>query len=902
MKKLILILGLVTASLFGAVLFDSQTAYAATGEVIDRSTIKIGEQVFFDDDMDATFRYEEAGSSDNCPDKIDGFSNDSDFTPGNTPADATLTIRTGTAGSSNCSERKESVTFGSSRSNFLKAFVWVDENTIQGSDGKLTFIRNGTSNIFVSDKEYSSDNGSVSCSDTLTISANNQALALIERKGRQIANHDYDWYPFRPGSRVQNDETRCWEAPVINGLAISGSPQGGNEGGAPGAGNSGAGAENQPSCESEGRELSWILCPILYLTDNIVEELDETIANVLQVPNEYLDNPALKDTWARLRNIAYLILLPAFLVMVISTALGFELISAYTVKKALPRLIAATMFIALSWEITRFFVIFINDIGSGMSGLITSSFGEGANITLASIMKPNNSDSVATAGIFSGLVVATVAVTSIGIILSYAFVTVIALLIGFIALSLRQMLIVALMLLAPLAILAWIFPGNDKMWKLWKESFTKLLLLYPLIAILIASGKVFASIVSDIEGSLIGTFIKLVAYIGPYFFIPTAFKLAGGLFATVAGMANDRGRGLFDRQRKYRTDTRASLRERAGSNNRFNPNNKLVRRLRLNNMASWGADPMSNIAYSGRNIPGLSGKGQRIKSAIEGSVSDQSGKLFEELNNKYKFNDKAFRALSGSHSGFSESTQTALREAGMYGKAPTSLQDFQRMSSILSRSSDATEQVAANVLGAASGRLTSLYTDPEMGKASTQAAGITGLSAHGFADGKDLAYVGNDMTGKGMSSDLAQAIVSGAQVAGQRQRPDIKAGYGTVFKDGKFIDGMSSEGGRARKLIKTLSSADLASAKGGALETLTPTIKEMLSEGGDEALAVKDQLFSWAGPYSQASVGVKAQALDIIRGSGLQNEFESRRRADETTDPQRRGLGGAGSSGDSEGE
>lgn len=54
--------------------------------------------------------------------------------------------------------------------------------------------------------------------------------------------------------------------------------------------------------------------------------------------------------------------------------------------------------------------------------------------------------------------------------------------------------------------------------------------------------------------------IGLVAYLLPYALIPLTFKFAGGLFATVAGMANDRSKGLFDRARNKRPEKYGRMR------------------------------------------------------------------------------------------------------------------------------------------------------------------------------------------------------------------------------------------------------------------------------------------------------------------------------------------------------
>lgn len=333
-----------------------------------------------------------------------------------------------------------------------------------------------------------------------------------------------------------------------------------------GAAEGGEPVDVEPTCESSGAALSWILCPLIFLGDAVIRKLDQAIIALLNTPNDYFNDPSngLQRAWSRLRNIAYIVLVPITLVMVIGTALGFDFVSAYTVKRAMPRLIIAAIFIALSYDITKFLVVLTNDVGNSIGGLITSAVASHGRIDLASIFSPSGADSATGIVGAVGIGLGVAAVGSIGILLSYILVAIVGLAIGFFLLSLRQVLIIALMILAPVAILAWIFPGNDKLWKLWWGTFSKLLLLFPLIMILIASGKAFAALLAGvpevgtgadpnpISSNFVTTLLKLIAYVGPYFFIPAMFKFAGGIFATVSGMANDRSRGIFDRNRKYR--------------------------------------------------------------------------------------------------------------------------------------------------------------------------------------------------------------------------------------------------------------------------------------------------------------------------------------------------------------
>lgn len=328
------------------------------------------------------------------------------------------------------------------------------------------------------------------------------------------------------------------------------------------------------SCEKNGGEFSWILCPALKLANSFLREVDQQLIRLLTLPRAYYEAPQVELTWARLRNLAYIILVPIMLIMILSTAMGFELVSAYAVKKALPRVVIAVLFIALSLEITQFLIILTNDVGRGILGLVSQAFTGAPETGLSSLFDPKAGEgAVFTTGIVAGTVLS---IGIIGIIISYLFVAAIVLLIAVIALALRQLLLIAFMVLAPLAILAWIFPGNDKLWKLWWGSFSKLLLLFPLIMLLIGVGRSFASLVRDVPGPIgpggpdfITPLLILTAYVGPYFFIPAMFKFAGGAFGTLTGMVNDRSKGLFDRQKKYRGRKFQETGERAKNANYF---------------------------------------------------------------------------------------------------------------------------------------------------------------------------------------------------------------------------------------------------------------------------------------------------------------------------------------------
>jgi hypothetical protein len=128
---------------------------------------------------------------------------------------------------------------------------------------------------------------------------------------------------------------------------------------------------------------------------------------------------------------------------------------------------------------------------------------------------------------------------------------VMALLTAFIVLIFRKLLIILLVILAPLALVAWVTPGLDKYWTLWRTQFTKLLLMFPMIMGLLAAGRIFASITAGDSATmfrpLLGfahlgpvpvpyvasvtsfadILIIIAAYFGPYFFLPQTYRWGG---------------------------------------------------------------------------------------------------------------------------------------------------------------------------------------------------------------------------------------------------------------------------------------------------------------------------------------------------------------------------------------
>jgi hypothetical protein len=419
--------------------------------------------------------------------------------------------------------------------------------------------------------------------------------------------------------------------------------------------------EASQSCADVGGALGWLMCPIVTMIDGALDFVDSQIHRLLQVDENLYNNDGIKEAWGKIRNIAFIILVPIMLVMVISTALGFEFISAYTVKKALPRFIIAVIFISISYPLFVFLIEFSHAVGRGILGILTSPFGDGVQgLSLSSMFE---ADETFVGGVLTFIMsMAAFTAGMIGIIVLFGSSFLLLAGTAFLILLLRQILIVAFLLLAPLAILSWIFQGNDKIWKFWWGTFSKLLMMFPIIMALIAVGRIFAFIILEpnqgsLQGAVLQPLMGISAYVLPYAFIPFTFKYAGGVLGNLAGIVNDKEKGLFDRQRQ----ARAAKLERTAKDNLFRGAPRGSRREGVNRFAGG----LMNIKEAGLNPASMRSRMAAARSERISAMSAEAAEKSTAVRTVMGNDDLLRAALHGS--GTEAESRTYLHELGQRG-------------------------------------------------------------------------------------------------------------------------------------------------------------------------------------------------------------------------------------------
>jgi len=318
------------------------------------------------------------------------------------------------------------------------------------------------------------------------------------------------------------------------------------------------------SCEQDGGSLAWIMCKVLdLLADGVGGVYSNLIEPMLQVDITPTSTGGqhLKAAWSSFRIFGNIFLVIVLLVMVFGESIGGGMIDAYTVKKVLPRLLAAAILINVSYYLVALVVDISNIVGNGLGLLITKGFGinngSGFSFSFANL---NGSTQASTTGLTIGGVVISsadiwtsfAAVAAKGGLVKFAlmlldtvFIPLFLLVLAIAGtLAFRIGLIFLLTLFSPIAFALWALPNTEKYFKKWWGLLQESALVFPIIASLFALSTVMAQTTiwgTGSKGGLIGAagfFVSLIMVVAPLVLIPFAFKIAGGLLGKIHEFAS----------------------------------------------------------------------------------------------------------------------------------------------------------------------------------------------------------------------------------------------------------------------------------------------------------------------------------------------------------------------------
>lgn len=268
----------------------------------------------------------------------------------------------------------------------------------------------------------------------------------------------------------------------------------------PGAPAPGAAAPSQPVC-GIGAGWGWLLCPIMVVVDSLLTIMENLITPFLQVaPLRAAPDNQIYQLWNAMRNIANVVFIIAFLVIVFSQATGVG-ISNYGIKRLLPRVIAVAVLANISFFITAFVVDLGNVAGAAIEGLAVGLIGNNGAISINvadTVQTTQDISGLPVLGLYSlggGIIGALLVVQGIEVIVAPIIVAVLMFLVALVILALRLIVINIIIILSSLLAVAWLLPNTANFANRIVMWFLQLIALYPLVVLGFIVGKIVATLI-----------------------------------------------------------------------------------------------------------------------------------------------------------------------------------------------------------------------------------------------------------------------------------------------------------------------------------------------------------------------------------------------------------------------
>ena len=299
------------------------------------------------------------------------------------------------------------------------------------------------------------------------------------------------------------------------------------------------------SCEDSLGALGWLVCPTTGKIAEATDWLYEQIEDILVInPVEMKDGSPIYEIWKYVRGITNIVFIILFLVVIYSQLTGVG-ISNYGVKKILPKMIVVAILVNLSFIVCSLAVDFSNIVGNGLRGVFTSieestmasmEIGVGSNLSTVSIYGAMQ-DGLAL-GIAGGVIAfETGAIWMLIPVLLGALVSVVT---GLITIALRQAVVALLIMISPLAMVAFMLPNTEQWFKKWRQLLTKMLVFYPMFSLLFGASNLAGWAIITSAKSGFGVLLGVAVQIFPLFFSWKMMQMSG----TFLGDINAKMRAL----------------------------------------------------------------------------------------------------------------------------------------------------------------------------------------------------------------------------------------------------------------------------------------------------------------------------------------------------------------------
>jgi hypothetical protein len=297
--------------------------------------------------------------------------------------------------------------------------------------------------------------------------------------------------------------------------------------------------------------VGWIVCPVVNFMASVADSAyGYLVNNFLSVKIEAFDTSSpTYSAWSIMRGFANVVFVIAFLIIIFSQLTGFG-IDNYGVKKLLPRIIIAAILVNLSYFICQLSVDLSNILGKSFYDLFMGIAVPSGQQSTGFWSGGSWADIAGT--ILAGAVAGAAIWASLSALIPMLILAVFALVMILFILMARQAIIILLVVVSPLAFVAYLLPNTSQWFTKWRKTLTSMLLLYPIVALIYGvsafASKILAGVMDTgpLATRLLGEIAAASVVVLPLFLIPSLLKKSldgvGNIGATLNNLGSKAGK------------------------------------------------------------------------------------------------------------------------------------------------------------------------------------------------------------------------------------------------------------------------------------------------------------------------------------------------------------------------
>ena len=252
-------------------------------------------------------------------------------------------------------------------------------------------------------------------------------------------------------------------------------------------------------------KIGWIVCPVMekaaWIGDQSFQFLSktflETEPELVATYGAGKEPSGTYKSWELARNIANVMFIAAFLIIILSQVTGRGL-DNYGIKKMLPRIIIAAVAVNVSYFICQAMVDLSNILGYEVQNFLVDMARDVSDRTAMPVASDTGIQrGTGTLAVIAGIALASVVavwlilsimIPAIGVIVT----TVITLII---ILLMRKAFIILLVVVSPIAFVLYLLPNTEQYFRKWLSMFWKLLMVFPVIGLLFGAGQLASAVI-----------------------------------------------------------------------------------------------------------------------------------------------------------------------------------------------------------------------------------------------------------------------------------------------------------------------------------------------------------------------------------------------------------------------